>query len=241
MNDQNALALRTENVQQKGKAMCGRYNIMDSPVIRDLLDILGIQAAPEPRRNIAPGSFGQIVIERQGERVLQDALWSLLVEPKPNGAGYRPNPKFSTFNARSTRLSQSPLWKKRYPSQRCIVPASAFHEWAQGQPYNIYPQGSAVAMPGLWERWQFGSETVYSFATITLPPHPRFSHIHPRSIPLMLEAKDFDLWLDPDFHDVDAFADLMRTHIHAPLVCQPIRDPKTLEPVGEAEIIPPDR
>lgn len=220
--------------------MCGRYNIMDSPVVLELLDLLGIQAPPEPRRNIAPGSFGQIVIERDGQRVLQDAMWSLLIEPKPNGNGYRPNPQFSTFNARSTRLNESPLWKKRYPTQRCIVPASAFHEWAGGQPYNIHPEGSAVAMPGLWERWQFGDELIHSFATITLPPHPRFRHIHPKSIPLMLSPKDFDLWLDPGFTEVGAFADLMRTHIPAPLVCRPIRDPKSLEPVAPAEIISAD-
>lgn len=220
--------------------MCGRYNIMDSPVILQLLDILGVKTTPEPRRNIAPGSFGQIVIERNGERILQDAIWSLLIEPKPNGEGYRPSPKFSTFNARSTRLTQSPLWKKRYATQRCIVPASGFHEWAGGQPYNIHPEGGAVAMPGLWERWQFGDDTIHSFATITLPPHPRFSHIHPKSIPLLLEPEDYDLWLDADFHDVEAFASLMRTHIPAPLVCQPIRDPKSLAPVGEPETIPAD-
>lgn len=220
--------------------MCGRYNIMDSPAIRGLLGALRVGTAPDPRRNIAPGSFGQIVIERDGQRVLQDAIWSLLIEPKPDRSGYRPNPKFSTFNARSTRLTESPLWKKRYPTQRCIVPASGFHEWAGGQPYNIHPQGAPVAMPGLWERWHFGDDIVYSFATITLPPHPRFRHIHPKSIPLMLDARDFDLWLDPDFHHVDAFADLMRTHISAPLVCQPIADPKTLTPVGEPDVIPAD-
>lgn len=220
--------------------MCGRYNVMDSPVILELMKILGIRLGPEPRRNIAPGSFGQIVIERDGERVLEEAMWSLLIEPKPNGNGYRPSPRFSTFNARSTRLTESPLWKKRYPTQRCIVPASGFHEWTDGHPFNIHPESGAVAMPGLWERWRFGEELVYSFATITLPPHPRFKHIHPKSIPLLLEPKDFDAWLDPDFHQVEAFADLMKTHIPMPLVCQPISDPKTLQPIGEPEVIPAD-
>ena len=51
------------------------------------------------------------------------------IAPRPEGHGYRPNPKFHTFNARSDRLTSSPLWKKVYPSHRCIVPVSAFHEW----------------------------------------------------------------------------------------------------------------
>lgn len=224
--------------------MCGRYNVLDNPVFLELMELLGVQERPEPRRNISPGNFAQIVIERDGQRVLQEAMWSLLIEPKPQGEGYRPSPKFSTFNAKSTRLNESPLWKKRYKAQRCIAPASAFHEWmptASGkQPYNIHLQDAGVAMPGLWERWQFGDEVVHSFTTITLPPHPLFKHIHSKSIPLMLLPKDFDAWLDPHFHEVDAFADLMKTHIPAPLVCTPINNTKDLEPVGEPEVIPED-
>ena len=53
----------------------------------------------------------------------------------------------------------------------------------------------------------------------------------------MLRPEEFDLWLDPEFHHVDAFQSLMKTHISAPLVCEPVRSTKLLEPVGEAEIL----
>lgn len=79
-----------------------------------------------------------------------------------------------------------------------------------------------------------------SFTVITLPPHPRFSHIHPKSIPLMLRPEEFDLWLDPEFHATDAFQGLMKTHISEPLVCEPVRSTKSLEMSGEAELIPAD-
>ena len=49
-----------------------------------------------------------------------------------------------------------------------------------------------------------------------------------------------DLWLDPEFHETDAFRGLMRTHIAAPLVCEPVRSTKLLELTGEAELIPAD-
>lgn len=33
-------------------------------------------------------------------------------------------------------------------------------------------------------------EWLPAFAVFTLPPHPRFSHIHDKSLPLMLEPRD---------------------------------------------------
>ena len=56
----------------------------------------------------------------------------------------------------------------------------------------------------------------------------------------MLRPRDFDLWLDPDFHHTDAFAHLMKTHIPAPLVCDPVRSSKDLAPVAEAEVLAAD-
>ncbi len=75
---------------------------------------------------------------------------------------------------------------------------------------------------------------------ITLPPHPRFSHIHPKSIPLMLRPEELDLWLDPDFHHTDAFAGLMQSHISAPLMCERVANTASLALSGAVEVIPAD-
>ena len=221
--------------------MCGRYNVGDSLELRQLMNQLGLpDQLPKPQHNVPPGGIGEFVIEAAGDMYLLSGIWSLLIEPRPDGHGYRPNPKFNTFNARSDRLTSSPLWKKAYPSKRCILPVSAFHEWRGKQVYNIHPENEATALAGLWQTWHFGDESVNSFTVITLPPHPRFSHIHPKSIPLMLRPEEFDLWLDPDFHQVGAFQGMMRTHIPAPLVCEPVQSPERLQVAGEPQIIPAD-
>lgn len=221
--------------------MCGRFNVSDDPLVQGLMEELGLPPLyPRPQLNVSPGSWADVVLNEGEGRQLVEGMWSLLIEPHPSGEGYRPNPKFQTFNARSDRLTSSPLWKRIYPTQRCIVPMSAFHEWKDGQVYNIHPEGEAVAMAGLWQRYRNGNDVVMSFTTITLPPHPLFSHIHSKSIPLMLRPNDFDMWLDPTFHQVDAFQSLMKSHIPAPLVCQPVKGPKDLTPVGDAEVLPAD-
>ncbi|MFN2359708.1 MAG: SOS response-associated peptidase [Marinobacter sp.] len=224
--------------------MCGRYNVIDDPLVQELLKILGIPIRAQTRLNIAPGAKGQIVYETNQGLTLEDAIWSLLIELKPDGSGYRPSPKYSTFNARSGSLGTSPLWKKRFHSQRAIIPASGFHEWTgekgYKQCYNIRPVNSAIAFAGLYELWDFQGDIVPSFTIITLPPHPRFSHIHHKSIPLMLKSEDFDMWLDPHLTNTDPLQHLLKTSIREPLSVEPIKSPANLEKLGQGEKIEAD-
>lgn len=220
--------------------MCGRYNVSDRPETRQLLADLRVEGRVESRRNIAPGAHGQFVIERDGQRELLDGLWSLLIEAKPDGSGFRPSPKFSTFNARSDRLQGSPLWRGRYAHKRAIVPADGFHEWAGKQCFQVEQEGRALALGGLYEIWELDGHLVPSFAVITVPPHPRFAHIHAKSLPLFLEAADYDAWLDPTFSQTDAFQDLLQPRLRHALVATPITSPQTLQASGPAERIAAD-
>ena len=224
--------------------MCGRYNVIDDSLVQGLLETLGISHHVQTRLNIAPGSRGQIVYETSQGRTLEDAFWSLLIEPKPDGNGYRPSPKYSTFNARSGSLGSSPLWKKRFHSQRAIIPASGFHEWTgekgRKQCFNIHPVDSAIAFAGLYELWDFQGDIVPSFTIVTLPPHPNFRHIHPKSIPLMLKPEDFDSWLDPHLTNTDPLQHLLKTRIGVPLAVEPVKSPENLDIAGEVEKIEAD-
>lgn len=224
--------------------MCGAYNVKPNPY---MIELAGQLRTPEPdeRLNLRPGAYGQFVYETSEGRHLQEGIWSLLIERKPDGSGYRPSTKYSTFNARSRSLGTSPLWRKRFPTQRAIIPASAFHEWTgpkgSKQCYSIAPVDSAIAFAGLYEFWNFDGEIVPAYTTITLPPHPRFSHIHDKSIPMMLREEDFDLWLDPTITNTDPFQHLLNAEINTPLRIVPIKSPTNLEPVGEEEILEPDQ
>ncbi|HEY9103777.1 SOS response-associated peptidase [Chitinimonas sp.] len=224
--------------------MCGRYNVIDSPEVRALCDILGITTYPPTRLNISPGGQGEFIAEIDGARQLTTGYWSALIEPKATG-GYRPNPKFKTFNARSDRLTSSPLWKKLYSSKRAIIPATGWHEWMEGpdgkkQCFQLEFGDQAIAFGGLYQLYQFGEELVPAYSIITLPPHERVAHIHEKSLPLILQPKDFDMWLDPTFKQTDAFADLMQPVLRHVLRAIPVNSPKDMLAVGPVELIPPD-
>lgn len=224
--------------------MCGAYNVKPNPYMIELAGQLRIPV-PEERLDRRPGTYGQFVYETAEGRHLQDGIWSMLIERKPNASGFRPDPRFSTFNARSRTLRSKVTWKDRFRTQRAIIPASAFHEWTgrkgSKQCYSIAPVDSAIAFAGLYEFWDFDGEVVPAYATITLPPHPRFSHIHDKSIPMMLREEDFDLWLDPSMTNTDAFQNLLNAEINTPLRIVPIKTPTNLEPLGEEEVLKPDK
>jgi len=217
--------------------MCGRMNVSDSPFVKELMKTLGMSVYPRARRNIRPGSSADIVIQQNGERQLQEAIWSLLIEAKKDRPGFRPNPKWHTFNSRSTRLGSSRLWSSAFKSHRAIIPASCFFEWKDKVCYAIEPIDAAIAFAGLYRRWQFGEENVYSFSVITLPMQAGFRHIHEKSYPLMLNENDYALWLDPEFKQTDAFQDLLNSGIRKAISITPVDSPNGMQVIGEREII----
>ncbi len=217
--------------------MCGRMNVSDSSFVKDLTRVLGMSVPPAARSNIGPGSTAEILIQKDGGRRLLEAVWSLLIEPKKDKPGFRPNPKWQTFNAKSTRLDSSRLWSSAYQSHRAIIPASCFFEWKDKVCYAIEAVNSAIAFAGLYRHWQFGDEGVYSFSLITLPTQAAFRHIHRKSYPLMLQPDDYDLWLDPDFDSVDALQYLLNSGMRTDILVSPVDSPKGMKTTGAGELI----
>lgn len=199
--------------------MCGRMNLIDSPEIQYLMEVLGVELYPiHNKPDIAPGSIIQIIHERDGERRLSDAIWWLFLD----STTLKPNYKYSSFNSRSDKLnSKSAIAYKPYRESRCIIPASAFVEGLGDKKtyHKISIEGSAIAFGGLYKEFidPTTGESVYSASVITLPPPlPEWEDIHPKSMPLILpfENKEIiDQWLDPSFSDVDQFSDLLEPKI----------------------------
>ncbi|HAG73455.1 MAG TPA: DUF159 family protein [Gammaproteobacteria bacterium] len=199
--------------------MCGRMNVTDSLEVQRLMKVLGVERHPiYSKPDIAPGSVIQIIHERNGNRLVSDAIWWLFLNP----ATLKPNYKYSSFNSRSDKLnSKSAVAYKPYRESRCIIPVSAFVEGLGDKKtyHKISIEGSAIAFGGLYKEYINGDtgESVYSASVITLPPPlPEWQDIHPKSMPLILPFANkeiIDKWLDPNFIDVDQFTDLLEPKI----------------------------
>ncbi len=177
--------------------MCGRYNLHSSKEVRVLMSSIGMpDFVPPERFNIAPTESVPVVIEREGQRVVQDARWWLT----PSWSG-GPSTKYAMFNARSETLATSRAFKAPFKQQRCMIPASSFIEWQTidgiKQPFDVKLSGSAMAFAGLWDVWHGGDEPLYSCTIVTTDAGDNFKHIHKRA-PVMLQGEALDTWLNPE-------------------------------------------
>ena len=188
--------------------MCGRYTLtakQEEMARKFLLNPARRVALQDfkPRFNIAPSQPVVAILEdgeRDVERVACMRRWGLVpFWAKDLNIGYK------MFNARSETVSEKPVFRDAVKYRRCILPASGFFEWQRDNgrkpkvPYFFYPvDGEPLAMAGLWEKWKGpgpSGKTVESCCILTTRPNSVMAPIHDR-MPVILEEKDFDCWLD---------------------------------------------
>ena len=227
--------------------MCGRYNITDDPLTKILTEQLGLFEQHSQLNfsdDIAPASTVSIIAEQQQQRQILDATWWLLLEKTT--AGYKANYKYASFNSRSDKLNQkNAIAYKPFRQSRCIIPASGFVEGQDKHYYQLTPEDSAIAFGGLYKSWQNEQtgEVIYSTSIITLPGHPKFEHIHRKSLPLMLCLDNkplIDAWLDSDYQQVSSFDKYLEPVLRQDFTATPIDKPSKRNPIGLVESISAD-
>lgn len=202
--------------------MCGRFNVIDSPEVRQLMDLVGVSLNSKERRmrfsdDISPASKISIIHQTHEDVVLSDAIWWLMLDPhtgKPTN--------YTSFNTRSDKLSQPrSLGYRPYRETRCIIVASAFIEGlGDGRTYHkIEIVGEAIAFGGLYrEHLNVETGEVYVGASIiTLGGHIAWENIHPSSMPLMLPIDKTEIlraWLDPANKEIEQFDSLLVPQVH---------------------------
>jgi putative SOS response-associated peptidase YedK len=181
--------------------MCGRYASARS--VQDLAEAFGIggddvDGVADPDWNIAPTKPVTVVVERSGRRVLGTMRWGLV----PSWAS-DPSIGSRLINARLETVHDKPAFRDALVARRCLLPADGWYEWAERpdgnrQPhYLTSPDGSVLALAGLWERWQDAEGRLLVTTTIiTGPAPPDLRGIHDRA-PVVIPREDWAFWLDP--------------------------------------------
>jgi putative SOS response-associated peptidase YedK len=186
--------------------MCGRFTLIpqadaikrkfNARLPEDLAPL-----APPPRYNIAPTQSTWIIRRDslQGDRQLALARWGLI----PSWAK-DPKLKISTINARSEGVSNSPVYRDAFSRSRCLVPASGYYEWKEGQqpkiPHYFHPSdpGDLWLLAGVFSLWSDKTGAVItSFSILTTQANPWVACFHHR-MPVILSEDQWDPWLDPD-------------------------------------------
>jgi putative SOS response-associated peptidase YedK len=81
--------------------------------------------------------------------------------------------------------------------------------------------GQPFAFAGLWEEWEREGEVIESCAIITTSANDLMAEFHDR-MPVILDPKDYDLWLDPQLQDPRLLEPLLRPCPSGELIVHPV-------------------
>jgi putative SOS response-associated peptidase YedK len=174
--------------------MCGRFNVIDSPGLQQLLRDLGLDLSLPQAVNVAPTET--IALLRVGESgpALSPARWWLT----PSWAKEM-SQAYSMFNARSEKLTSSAAFRGPFRRQRALVPMSSFIEWRTQngvkQPWLISNEEQALAVAALWDVWEGGATPLLSCTLVTTAAAEAFKPWHQR-MPVLLSPDERERWLD---------------------------------------------
>lgn len=192
--------------------MCGRF--VQSASIDDYANYFGASAVEtdlrEENYNVAPTDPVYAVAEHDGQRLLGSFGWGLV----PHWSKDRKSAA-RLINARLETLASKPAFRDSFRKRRCIIPADGFYEWVKKDdekiPHYFFLESHApMALAGVWANWKDpgSGEWVRTCSIVTTPPNELMKPIHDR-MPALLRPETWDLWLDPDFDDVDQLSDLL--------------------------------
>ena len=210
--------------------------------IRRMFKTTGPLPNIRPRYNMAPTQDAPIVRVTDQDRELTMLRWGL-VPSWSDG----PDSRYRMINARAETVATKPAFRSAFKLRRCLVPADGFYEWQKyewqktdggKQPYRIALQdGELFAFAGLWERWGVPRNEIVESFTIMVTEANEFMHpIHDR-MPVILEAADYDQWLQGS--DVEQLlkpfpSDAMTAYPVSTYVNSPKNDdPACIEPLQE--------
>ncbi len=112
------------------------------------------------------------------------------------------------INARSETILEKPSFRNAVRRRRCLLPADGYYEWqaspTRKRPFFIRRRDSQpMGLAGVAETWTGpNGEEVDTVAIVTAAAPSEMTLLHDR-VPVTIEPKDFDRWLDCNTTDIE--------------------------------------
>ena len=206
--------------------MCGRYSQSQSAeIIAQAFQVDNVSTL-KPRYNIAPTQSVPAVLQTSASMNRQFKMlhWGLI-------PSWAKDPKMGArlINARAETVAQKPAFRSAFRQRRCLVLADGFYEWHKQEPNNqkqpfyfCLSDRNPFAFAGLWENWEAPTgDKVESCTLLTTEPNELMSSIHNR-MPVILNPKDYDLWLDPEVSKSELLEPLLRPYPSEEMMAYPV-------------------
>lgn len=227
--------------------MCGRFNATFDSGMKKLYTSLRINKVidrPIDKRFVKAADTISIIREKSNRRVVENAIWWLLLDQAENGFKLS---KYTSFNTRYDKLNTPrSAGYQAFRHSRCIIAVKGFGEteFQNKKPlhyFDMQAENGGLLLGGLCRDWvdkQTGEVTT-SCSVITLPPHEKLKHIHSKAMPLILPQNEslINNWLDSSLSNVEQFNPLLHPNIPQNIIAQQIDKPMTHNAVNNPQLI----
>ncbi len=190
--------------------MCGRF-AQFSQKIEDQFKAKPKDSSQEFKFNYAPSDKIKAVVKID-ERELVLFNWGIITEwSVRKGCGL--------INIRDDTLIDKKTFYSLFEKNRCLIVADGFYEWkkepsgGKKTPYYFFMKNKKpFAFAGLWNTWTppDGNE-IRSCAIITTQANSLVKILHDR-MPVILNERDYDLWLNTGFFDREKLSSLLKPY-----------------------------
>lgn len=195
--------------------MCGRYTLFSSKQeIEEIFNATAERDLFQPNYNVAPGTLNPVILmTRPDVRIIDWFKWGLIPTwSDDEHVGSK------MINANADSLLEKPSFKKPFQRQRCIIPANGFYEWQtiyklQAPFYVRTLDQELFGFAGIYERWESSDhkKVIDSYAIITTEANTLLQPLHDR-MPVILERKNYEEWLDPLNSKTDSLQKMLRPY-----------------------------
>jgi putative SOS response-associated peptidase YedK len=200
--------------------MCARYELVDLLRFRDSARFQMVDAAlwGVDRLDIRPTQIVPVIVSTAAStaastRDLVPMRWGLV----PYWAtDIRMGTK--AINARAEGIADKPFFRGPLRRSRCLIPASAFFEWRLEGDRKVkyrfaHRDDYLFCFAGLYDTWRdprdVDGRELRSCTIITTTPNDLVAPYHNR-MPVILDSRDEDAWLDPQTRDSATITALLR-------------------------------
>jgi len=194
--------------------MCGRYAL--SAEISDIAEEFSTNSAPELSLpadwNIKPTNDVYII----KNQAIEIASWGMIAHWSKSDDEAAKS-QSSAINARSESVHEKPTFKSAFRSNRCLLPATGYYEWASElgkyktkQPiYISRDDNKLLAFTGIFQSWTSPSgRVIQSVSIITRQAVGQLALVHSR-MPVFLPRDRWADWMNPKINDVAKIRSLM--------------------------------
>lgn len=176
---------------------------------------------PSDDNRLYPHVFGPVLMNQKlastGElvRVIKPMRYRV----RPSDALEEVPSKFNLFNARLDSLESRKTWRPLFGTKHGLFPYKRFYEWVEA-PQNEGGGKQLVSFhsnehdylmaPVLYDFYQEGEKSFFSFAIITTEPPPEVLEAGHDRCPVFIKPEYWQNWLNPQQHKTSELYDILQ-------------------------------